>query len=225
VTTVAIMQPYFFPYTGYFRLFEAADVVVMFDCVQFPRRGWVHRNRFALDSGELDWLTLPIEKAPREARIDTLIFRVDAKDRLKRALERFPLLKLARDNANPIMGKVLDVHGGSLLAPYLCDLVQDVSIYLGILRPIIRSSTLAIAPELRAQDRVISIVQRLGGTRYVNPPGGRPLYNERAFAESGVELRFLTPYEGPNASILTRLLTQHASDIADDVHRQTLLVP
>jgi hypothetical protein len=223
--TVAVMQPYFFPYGGYFRLFEAADVVVMFDCVQFPRRGWVHRNRFALASGKSDWFTLPIQKAPSEARIDTLIFAVDAQDRLRRALERFPLLKRARDSANPVIDKILDVHGGALVAPYLCELVQDVSICLGIQRPTIRSSTLAIAPELRAQDRVISVIQKLGGTRYVNPPGGRSLYDEQAFAEAGIELRFLTPYEGPNESILTRLLTQHAGDIAEDVRRQTFLVP
>jgi hypothetical protein len=48
MATVAVMQPYFMPYAGYFRLFCAADVFVMFDCVQFRRRGWVHRNRFPL---------------------------------------------------------------------------------------------------------------------------------------------------------------------------------
>jgi hypothetical protein len=45
MTTVAVMQPYFLPYPGYFRLFAAADQVALFDCVQFPRRGWVHRSR------------------------------------------------------------------------------------------------------------------------------------------------------------------------------------
>jgi hypothetical protein len=39
------MQPYFVPYAGYFRLFAASDLFVIYDCVQFPRRGWVHRNR------------------------------------------------------------------------------------------------------------------------------------------------------------------------------------
>ena len=74
MTTVAVMQPYFMPYAGYFRLFAAADVFVLFDCVQFPRRGWVHRNRFATAAGHLDWLTLPLLKCPRETRIDELAF-------------------------------------------------------------------------------------------------------------------------------------------------------
>lgn len=62
--TVAVMQPYWAPYAGYFRLWAAADIVVLFDDVQFPRRGWVHRFKV----GER-WITLPVEKAPRDTRI------------------------------------------------------------------------------------------------------------------------------------------------------------
>jgi len=57
-------------------------VFVLFDCVQFPRRGWVHRNRFATAAGHLDWLTLPLLKCPRETRIDELAFAPDAGLRL-----------------------------------------------------------------------------------------------------------------------------------------------
>ena len=65
--TFAVMQPYFFPYAGYFRLFAASDLFVIYDCVQFPRRGWVHRNLLPDASGSERWLTLPLEK-PRKAR-------------------------------------------------------------------------------------------------------------------------------------------------------------
>ena len=61
--TVAVMQPYFIPYAGYFRLFAASDLFVIYDCVQFPRRGWVHRNRLLDRSGKLRWLTLPLDRA------------------------------------------------------------------------------------------------------------------------------------------------------------------
>ena len=59
--TVAIMQPYFAPYAGYFRLLATTDLFVVYDCVQFPRRGWVHRNQLPDAAGKLDWLTLPLE--------------------------------------------------------------------------------------------------------------------------------------------------------------------
>src|SRR5437016_2188558 len=67
--TVAIMQPYFLPYAGYFRLFAASDLFVIYDCVQFPRRGWVHRNRLTDARGLERWLTLPLEKAPQHVLI------------------------------------------------------------------------------------------------------------------------------------------------------------
>src|SRR5215212_9434208 len=72
--TVAIMQPYFVPYAGYFRLFAASDLFVIYDCVQFPRRGWVHRNLLVDASGEARWLTLPIEKAAQNVLIRDLSF-------------------------------------------------------------------------------------------------------------------------------------------------------
>src|SRR6188472_3168309 len=77
-TTVAIMQPYFIPYTGYFRLFAASDVFVIYDCVQFPRRGWVHRNKLIDASGAERWVTLPLVKVPQSTLIKDLEFAPDA---------------------------------------------------------------------------------------------------------------------------------------------------
>ena len=74
MTVVAVMQPYFMPYAGYFRLFAAADLVAIFDCVQFPRRGWVHRNRLPGRNGETQWLTLPLQKATTGTQINNLKF-------------------------------------------------------------------------------------------------------------------------------------------------------
>ena len=66
---IAIMQPYFLPYAGYFRLLQQTDLFVVYDCVQFIRRGWIHRNRLANMNKELSWLTLQLAKAPQEVRI------------------------------------------------------------------------------------------------------------------------------------------------------------
>jgi WbqC-like protein family len=221
VTTVAVIQPYFFPYAGYFRLFAAADVVAMFDCVQFPRRGWVHRNRFALASGELDWLTLPLAKADREVRIDELRWAADAPARLDANLRRFPQLESAR--GNDLVQAVLDLSNPDVTG-YLCERVTGVNARLQIATPIVRSSSLPIDPELRAQDRVIAIVRALGGTRYVNPSGGRELYDHDGFNRAGIELRFLTPYANSMESMLSRLLREAPDAIAAEIRRETVLV-
>ena len=76
--TIAIMQPYFIPYAGYFRLFAVSDLLVIYDCVQFARRGWVHRNRLPDRSGVERWLTLPLAKAPQSVLIKDLRFPEDA---------------------------------------------------------------------------------------------------------------------------------------------------
>lgn len=224
MTTVAVMQPYFVPYAGYFRLFAAADVVVMFDCVQFPRRGWVHRNRLPADSGELAWLTLPVAHAAREARIVDLRFRSDAQSVLAAAMERFPLLRSARRERRPLLDRVLALHGDDL-GTYLTELVRDLTAELRLERRLVRSSTLAIGPELHGQERVIAVARALGATRYVNPPGGRELYDPAAFAAAGIELRFLPPYHGAADSILARLLRESPDAVREEIERETALLP
>lgn len=220
--TIAVIQPYFYPYAGYFRLFAAADAVVMFDCVQFPRRGWVHRNRFPLANGELDWLTLPLAKAPRETRIAHLRFRPGAVHDFEAQVARFPLLEKARARAEEPMNEMLSLHGMDAAA-YLCDTVEKTSIRLGIDRPVVRSSTLGIDEALHGQDRVLEIVRRLGGNRYVNPSGGRELYDHETFNNAGIELRFLAPYEGPMESILARILSEPIAGLRDELLNQTRL--
>jgi hypothetical protein len=222
VTTVAVIQPYFYPYAGYFRLFTAADVVVMFDCVQFPRRGWVHRNRFSRANGELDWLTLPVAKAERDVRIDELRWAHDARARLESEIRRFPDLERAHAAAHPLLERVLDL-GESDVAGYLCARVSEVAETLGVTRPIVRSSTLGIDPAIRGQERVIAVVQTLDGTRYVNPSGGRELYDHARFERSGIALRFLSSYGGSYESMLSRLLREEPGDLAAEIERETRL--
>jgi hypothetical protein len=222
VTTVAVIQPYFFPYPGYFRLFAAADTVVMFDCVQFPRRGWVHRNRFTLASGELDWLTLPIEKADRDASIDALQFQPQAGTRLRDALHRFPLLDRSAIERHPLVDAML-ATGVASVASYLVGLVEATAQALTLHKPMVRSSSLNIDPNLHGQDRVVAIASALGATRYVNPSGGRELYDHAAFEKAGMELRFLTPYAGAMDSTLTRILADGPQATASEIVAQTIL--
>ena len=89
---VTIMQPYFFPYAGYYRLFKESDIFVIYDCVQFPRRGWVHRNKLKNFSNDLDWLTLPIIKPNYEDRILNINLRKNYKNLLIERFTKFPAL-------------------------------------------------------------------------------------------------------------------------------------
>jgi hypothetical protein len=214
--TIAVMQPYFIPYAGYFQLFAASDLFVVYDCVQFPRRGWVHRNRLADRTGALRWLTLPLEKAPREILIRDLRFASDAKTLLAQRLRPFDLAT-ARPQVQALIAAVEGV--AETPVEYIVRTLRVTTECLGLRRDIVRSSSLNVPASLSGQDRIIEITRRLGAKRYVNAPGGRALYDAAAFERASIELQFLPEYPGPTTSILSRLAAEDQNEIADEIWR------
>jgi hypothetical protein len=221
--TIAIMQPYFIPYAGYFRLFVASDLFVIYDCVQFPRRGWVHRNRLVDATGAERWLTLPIAKAPRDALIRELRFSLDAPDVMAQRIRRSPLLTTVRAPEPEILATLRDIGGTPV--DYIERLLHNVVLHLGLRWEVMRSSSLGVPDSVHGQDRIIEIARRLGATCYVNSPGGRHLYDARVFDDAGIGLRFLTDYPGPSASILRRILEEDASSLAQDIRASSQPTP
>lgn len=216
--TIAIMQPYFIPYAGYFRLFQASDLFVIYDCVQFPRRGWVHRNRLIDARGINRWLTLPLAKAPRDVLIRDLRFAPNAAELLAGRLRPFHLAAGDCD-VQDILATMRDVSGRP--AFYLERLLERIVRYLGFSWTVMRSSALGIPAALRGQDRILAIARQLGATHYVNSPGGTALYDVSAFAAAGIQLQFLVPYPGPSCSILSRIIGEDRQTLADDIRIAT----
>lgn len=220
IGTVAIMQPYFFPYAGYFRLFAASDLFVIYDCVQFPRRGWVHRNKLTDISGEASWLTLPLQKAPQSILIRDLQFPPNAAGTLAERLRAFPLAAAATSETKHILSALGDIRGTPV--DYIERLLEITVAYCGLPWRTVRSSSLNVPPELHGQDRILEIARRLGATNYVNAAGGRELYDPVAFDRAGIELRFLVDYKGPTASILQRMLSEDRDQLARDILDSTV---
>jgi len=215
--TIAVMQPYFIPYAGYFRLFAASDLFVIYDCVQFPRRGWVHRNRLVDQTGVERWLTLPLEKASREVLIRDLRFATDAPALLTQRLRSFRFPSDGREDVQQIIEVLRHVKGNPV--DYIERLLGEIVAYLGFPYNVIRSSTLDLPSSLRGQSRILEIARRLGARRYINAPGGRDLYDASAFANAGIELRFLPEYSGPTVSILNRIGDEDRDELAGDILR------
>jgi hypothetical protein len=221
--TIAIMQPYFIPYAGYFRLFAATDLFVILDCVQFPRRGWVHRNRFVDASGRERWLTLPIAKAPRDVLIRDLRFSDEAGSTFAQRIQAVPLLAKPREPEPEILAMLRDVGGTPV--DYIERLLHEVVSQLEFRWEVLRSSTLRVSGSLRGQDRIIEIARRLGATSYVNAPNGRGLYDAHVFRDAGIELCFLSDYHGSSASILHRLLGEDADSLSRDIRASSHPTP
>lgn len=220
---VAIMQPYFAPYAGYFRLLAASDLFVVYDCVQFPRRGWLHRNRLPDAKGEPDWLTLPLAKAPQDVLIRDLRYRDDAPSAMAEQARRFPDLAPAIGPFEPIRRLALEPTGTPV--DHIVTLLEACARLLGLPWRTVRSSSLAIPSNLHGQDRILAIAAAVGAGHYVNAPGGRDLYDRQRFAEAGMALDFLTDYPGPTASILARLAHEEPAAVAREIRDATMLAP
>lgn len=215
---IAVMQPYFFPYAGYFRLFGQVDEFVMLDCVQFPRTGRVHRSEIDHDRVGPRWLTLPLARQARNTLIRDLQFAEGARAELDRRLAVLPGLarpgnpaaERLREHLHSPLGGVVDFLGQGLRL--CCDL-------FGLDTPIVHSSQLDTPGHLRGQQRILSICQARGATHYLNAPGGRDLYAPEAFEQAGIRLEFLPPYLGPHAHLLPSLLRDGAGPIAEELAR------
>jgi WbqC-like protein family len=224
VSRIAVMQPYYFPYAGYFRLLQATDHFVILDCVQFPRRGRVHRTELPGPAGAIEWLTLPLARQPRDVLIRDLRFAADARMVLDRRLARYSWLTEASGGVADRLRAHLYQPLGSVI-DHLADGIALVADLLGLAPIISRSSILGLDPDLRGQERVIAIVRALGGTDYINAPGGRGLYDRERFTAAGLTLSFLAEYEGPHRQLLPALVSHPLAAIAADVRRWSRFEP
>jgi WbqC-like protein family len=217
---IAIMQPYFYPYAGYFRLFACTDLFIVLDTVQFPRRGWVHRNRLLNTAAKPDWLTVPLDKTPREATIGEQMLRRDAETTLRASARRFPVLGAAAGEHEFCR---LLFAGDRPLVDYLLRQLTAVCEWLDLATPIVLASAVDIDPELRGAARLIAIARAFSADVYVNAPGGRGLYDRGSFSHAGIDLRFLADYVGNSLSILQRALSEPVGDIRRDITAQCAL--
>jgi WbqC-like protein family len=187
---VSIMQPYFFPYIGYFQLIFHSDVFVFLDDVQYIKGGWINRNRILHDGGPR-WLTRPVRKAAYHLAINQRYYQPGAARVLRR-------VEAAYGNA-PHFAKVFPVVADLLsfpdanVAAFNINLLTRISALLAIRRRFIVSSAMVKDESLTGPRRVVDMCHRLGATHYVNPIGGAHLYRPPHFAAAGVTLSFLQP--------------------------------
>lgn len=223
--TIAIMQPYIFPYIGYFQLIGAVDVFVSCDDVQYIKGGWINRNRILLN-GLPKYITFPVKKGPRNFLINERFLADDIitneKKRilasLRHSYSKAPFFSVIYLLLEDIIN--IDERNVSRFAEHT---QTEILKYLDINVEYKRSSELDFDKFLKLQDRVIEIVKKLDGKCYINPIGGLELYSSEEFAKNGIELRFLKsevkPYQQfsddfvPNLSIIDVLMFNSKEDV------------
>ena len=188
---VAIMQPYFFPYLGYFQLIAASDVFVLHDDVQYIKAGWVNRNRI-LSDGESRMITFPVQKDSHELPINARKYIQDGKARkdiinlIKQAYLKAPFFQQVFPLLNELM-----MFADNNVAHFNENLIRSIAGYLGLTCNITTSSGMNKNNSLTGEQRVLEICQQLGATKYINPQGGQSLYDTATFRDRGIDLRFI----------------------------------
>lgn len=207
---VSIMQPYLFPYIGFFQLMSSCDMFVIYDDVQYIQGGWINRNRILID-GEPQWITLPVANADYHLPINQRDYLLD--DRLAPKFRRRIVGAYASapyfENVMPIIDEIL-MQDDSNVARFNTHQLMKISSYIGIDTKIVISSSIDKDLGLTAQERVIDLCENLGAHSYINPIGGLTLYQPYRFCEAGLELRFLQSmaseypqYDGPHVKSLS----------------------
>ncbi|MDR1715560.1 MAG: WbqC family protein [Prevotella sp.] len=188
---LGIMQPYFLPYIGYFQLLNAVDKYVIYDNIQYTKKGWINRNRI-LQNGKDLMITIPLEKDS-----DYL----DIKDRcLSVGFDKKKLLNQIRESYRkapyfdmlmPLIERIVNYDDTNLFH-YIDNSIREICKYLDIKTEIIISSTLDIDHSLKGQDKVITICKELKATDYYNAIGGQELYSPEEFKKENINLYFIS---------------------------------
>ena len=188
--TIGIMQPYFLPYIGYWQLMAAVDAFIVYNNIQYTKKGWINRNRF-LQNGAAALFTIPLKhdsdtldvcsrSIAEDFRPEKLISKFEASYRKAPHFgEVFPLVKTI------VTGESRNLFN------YIAQSVQAITQYLDIRTPLVVSSTIPIDHTLRGQEKVIRLCQAMNSRRYINAIGGQQLYSKAEFEQRGIHLNFL----------------------------------
>ncbi|HEY9253461.1 MAG TPA: WbqC family protein [Stenotrophomonas sp.] len=185
---LAAMQPYFFPYLGYYQLAAGVDRFVFLDDAAFITRGFIHRNQVLLD-GRAYRFTLPVAHASQNRSIAEHRFAggpARLLEQLRHGYARAPYFQ-----AIYAMVESVWTVGNGNVARVCAASIRAVFDYLGL--PLRSDDASSLAVPGRGQDRILALCHQFDARAYHNPPGGRELYAADAFRAAGVQLHFLQP--------------------------------
>ena len=186
------MQPYFIPYIGYFQLISSVDEFIIYDNIQYTKKGWINRNRISVN-GKDQFITIPIKKDS-----DYL----DVSERMisdNWGKEKYKILNIIKSfygkapnfkEAYGVIEDCLNIEEENLFN-FIYETILIINNFLDIKTKIIISSDIDIDHNLRSKNKVIEICKNRNAEIYVNSIGGISLYDKEEFKDNGIILNFI----------------------------------
>ncbi len=188
---IGIMQPYFFPYLGYWQLIHAVDTFVILDDVNFIKKGWIHRNNILIN-GEPGQININISKVSQNKSIrdhelsDDISWKAKMLNTIAHQYKKAPHFH----ETYALVEKIVNTADTNL-SKFLGNSIAMICRHLNIKTKLIMSSSIHPKGELRGEDRIIDICLRENATDYINPIGGVEIYNTTHFEQNGIKLGFI----------------------------------
>lgn len=185
---VAIMQPYFFPYIGYFQLINAVDTFVIYDDVNFIKQGWIAKNRILLGKEPFDFI-LQLEGVSSFKKINEIKIGNNRRKLLK-TIEQTYKKSPYFTNVYPLLESIFNNEEINLSKFLTFSLIQICN-YLEIETEFLISSSIVKNNKLKGEEKVIEVCTKINATDYINTEGGIKLYSKDNFLKSNLNLSFI----------------------------------
>lgn len=182
------MQPYLFPYIGYFQLINAVDTFVIYDDVNYINRGWINRNN-VLINGEKKLFTISLKEVSQNKLINEIEICDDFQKLLKTLRLNYSRAPFFNE-VYPMVEKIISFEN-KRLSEFILHSLLEITLYLKIKKDFILSSNLQKDNTLKGQEKIINICETLNATTYVNAIGGTELYNKDDFNNHKIKLLFI----------------------------------
>ena len=187
---VAIMQPYFLPYVGYYQLIASVDQFIIYDNIKYTKKGWINRNRF-LQNGNDAIFTIPLKNDKDLLNIceREISDNFDREKLLRSFVGAYHKAKYFEQTIH-LLSEIVHYEDKNLFN-YIHHSLEETCRHLGITTKITVSSSIEIDHTLQAEEKVLALCTALGAKEYINAIGGVNLYSRDCFQNHGIKLRFI----------------------------------
>lgn len=190
---LAIMQPYFLPYIGYFQLINAVNKFVLLDDVQYINKGWINRNRLLINR-KATLFTVPLQNASQNKLIKDIkvSYETNWQSKLLRTIDLAYRKAPFFSDVFPVIYNIITAEE-IFISGLAYNSLMSILNYIRIDTEIVASSSIYANEHLKAQDRILDICRQERACHYINPVGGAELYQKEAFTQKNIKLNFINP--------------------------------